>query len=73
MAIITRSVSPLGGSERPFRYVVEPHPASMTATAKAALALIQRLLFFKIPTLDRCRGLKPQHREIDGVSAHKST
>jgi hypothetical protein len=29
-----------------------PHPASAMAAAIAALALIQRLLFFKIQTLD---------------------
>jgi hypothetical protein len=31
---------------------VLPQPASATAAAKAVLALIQRLFFFKIPTLD---------------------
>jgi hypothetical protein len=32
--------------------VVVPQPASAAATSRAAAALIQRLLLFKIPTLD---------------------
>jgi hypothetical protein len=52
MAIITRCCNPLGGNFRPAKYVVVPQPASAAATANAAAALTQRLLFFKIPYLD---------------------
>src|ERR1039458_3152386 len=56
MAIMTRFLNPLGGSVRPAKYVVVPQPASAAATTRAAAALIQRLLFFKIPYLDEQRG-----------------
>jgi hypothetical protein len=56
IAIRTRFVNPLGGRLRPAKYVVLPQPASPAATINATLALIQRLLFFKIPYLNRTRG-----------------
>jgi hypothetical protein len=37
--------------------VVVPQPDSAAATTRAAAALIQRLLFFKIPYLDGKRGM----------------
>jgi hypothetical protein len=43
---------PLGGNVRPAKYVVLPQPASAAAIAKAAIALIPRLLFFKTLYLD---------------------
>src|SRR5579863_623999 len=52
----TRVVSPLGGSCRPAKKVVEPHPATAAATTKAPAALNQKLLVFKIPYLEGERG-----------------
>jgi hypothetical protein len=37
--------------------VVPPQPASVTATARAAAALNQRTRIFKIPYLDKKRGM----------------
>jgi hypothetical protein len=56
MAIITRLVNPLGGSLRLAKYVVLPQPVRAAAAARARVAQIQRLLFFKIPYLDQQRG-----------------
>ncbi len=55
----TRLTNPLGGSFRPAKYEVLPQPANAAATTRAATALIQRLLFFKILYLDRKRGASP--------------
>src|SRR5579863_7453852 len=52
MVIKTRFVRPLGGSVLPAKYVVVPHPASTIAATRHPAALYQRLLFFKIASLE---------------------